>query len=140
MDVPPLRQLRQLPPAPTTDASTRSAWNVRKGIIAAGLVLAALFAAASGLSWYTEPSLPKFDPVQRKQLIEERLASLSPAEGWQVWHEAYLPLAQTGLQEFQHRDEALIRQQVSQRRFFAITMLIPAGLFLVSAGLAAVWR
>jgi hypothetical protein len=140
LEVPPLRQLRGLPLAPATDSGKRSTWNVRKGVISAGLVLAALFSVVAGLSWFTKPSLPKFDPTERMQVVDERLANLSPAEAWRLWVDVYVPLDQTGLSEFQHLDEASIQQQISRHRFFTVTMLIPAGLFLASAALAAVWR
>jgi hypothetical protein len=109
-------------------------------VITATLILAVLFAAIGGYSWYTAPSLSEFKPAVRTQVVEKGIAGLSPAAAWKVWVNSYLTLARTGLQEFEDPNEAAIRQQISEHRFFAATMFVPAGIFLAAAGVAAVWR
>lgn len=109
-------------------------------MITATLLLAILFAAIGGYSWYTAPSLPKFDPELRTRVVEKGVSQLSPAAGWKVWFTSYLPLARQGLHEFPVENENAIRQQSTKHKFIAATMLIPAGILCAVAVIAALWR
>lgn len=140
LDVPPLRQLRELPLTSTTDVGTQPVWSVRQGAIAANLILALLLAASAGIAWYKEPSLPKFEPQAYTRFVENRVANSSPAEGWKMWVDSYLPLARTGVQEFQNINTQAIQRQIDRRRFFEMMMLIAAGVFVAAAAGFAVWR
>ena len=142
LDVPPLRELRRLPAAMTTDAvaTASSRWGVRQGAITASLIVAILLAIASALSWYTEPTLPRFDPAARTRIVEENLARLTAVAGWRLWVDAYLPLSRTGLREYEYPEADAIRQQIARHRFNEATMLIGAGIFVGMAAIVAVWR
>ena len=142
LDVPPLRELRRLPASVTTDAvaAASSRWGVRQGAIAASLIVAILLAIASALSWYTEPTLPRFDPAARTRIVEENLARLTPVAAWRLWVDSILPLSRSGLREYEYPEADAIRQHIARRRFNEATMLIGAGIFATVAAGLAVWR
>jgi hypothetical protein len=140
LEVPPLRQLRQLPIASTAENPPHSRWNVRYGVITANLILAALFAAIGGFNWYTAPSSPEFNAEVRANVVKEGISKLSPADAWNLWVNSYLPLARAGLQRFQIPNQAALRQEIAQHRFLATMMFIPAGIFLAVAVIAAARR
>jgi hypothetical protein len=140
LDVPPLRQLRELPLAPGTDEHVLSAWTARHGVITAALVLAMLLAIVGGYSWYTGPSPLKFDPELRTRVVEQGIAGLSPADGWRMWVNSYLTLARQGLQEFPAGNEQAFTQETAKHRIIAAAMLIPAGILIAVAIVAAAWR
>lgn len=139
LDVPPLRQLRELPLAPETDDRPGSAWTTRHGVITAALILAVALAVIAGYNWFTAPSLPKFDPAARTRTVEKGIGDLTPAEGWRMWVNLYAPLVKHGLQEFPNEREPAIRQSITRHRIIAMTMLIPAGILVVVAVVTALW-
>src|SRR4051812_18213360 len=94
VDVPPLRKLRHLPPAETEVAGTTSTWNARKGVITASLLLAAALAIVNAWSWFTQPSVPDFDPAGYQRAIEQGLNKLTPGQSWELWIEYYKPMAE----------------------------------------------
>ena len=140
LDVPPFSQLRHLPMAPETDDHTHAAWSVRHGVITAALLMAISLAGIGGYCWYTGPSLPKFDPASRMHVVENGIAELSPAAGWKIWVNSYLPLTRQGIQEFPLQNENAIRQQIARRKFIAMMLFIPAGIFFAAAMIAVMWR
>jgi hypothetical protein len=105
----------------------------------ATLLLAIVFAACGGYSWYTAPELPEFDGEARMHAMEEAVTKASPTVAWREWYITYRPLARTGLNEFVNPNEARDRAMIEKHHFFAVTMLVPAGIFLAAAVVAALW-
>jgi hypothetical protein len=139
LDVPPLRKLRHLPVAATEKDRLPSSWSARKGIIACGLIVAGILAAASLWSRLTEPTIPPFDPVEYEHSVDTHLKSLTPAEGWYRWVDHYRPLAERGYAEFVYRDTAAVQQTIIGKRFFQKMMLILAAICAAIAAAAAIW-
>ena len=139
LQVPPLRKLRHLPVATPKIAPSQAAWNPRKGIVAAGLIMAVLLACVALGSRVTEPTVPEFDPVGRLNAVDEGLKSMTPIESWRLWVEIYRPLADSGFAVFQHPHAASIEQQIAERRFLQKTLLILAGICAAVAVAAAFW-
>jgi hypothetical protein len=139
LDVPPLRKLRHLPAA--TQAADRpvSAWNARRGIITACVILAALPALLAVWSWATEPRVPPFPLEARRQMVAEDLKTMTPRKAWDLWVDRYRPMAEHGIQLLQHLNAAEIEQQAAKQRFLTRTLLSVAGAFSVVAVIAAVW-
>jgi hypothetical protein len=139
LDVPPLRKLRHLPAAEEAKQRSPITWNGRRGVVAAGLILALTFCAASLISRVTEPTIPPFDPVGHERSVLEREKSWTPVEAWQWWIGHYRPQAQRGFTEFVYRDTPIVQQQIVERRFFQKTMLVVAAVCSAVALAAAVW-
>jgi hypothetical protein len=139
LDVPPLRKLRHLPVAATERDHPASAWSARKGIIACGLILAGLLAAATLWSRFSEPSIPPFDPAGYQRMWDERLKSMTPVDGWRTWIEYVRPIAERGFAVFEYRDAAAVQEEVAGKRFFQKMMLILAAACAAMAVTAALW-
>jgi hypothetical protein len=139
LDVPPLRQLRILSPVSSAEQPARAAWSVRHGVMSATLILAAVFAAIGGYSWYTAPPLPEFDAEARMQAMKEAVAGATPTAVWREWENTYRSLGTRGLSEFRNPNEERDREVIEKHHFFALTMLVPAGVFLAAAAVAALW-
>jgi hypothetical protein len=116
-----------------------STWNVRQGIIATCLILATALALWALWSRWTEPFVAPFDAAVRRQLVDDRLKTLTPVQGWQEWINRYRPLAETGFQEMEHPHAAAIDEYVAKQRFLQKTLLGVAGCVALVAVIAAVW-
>jgi hypothetical protein len=142
LDVPPLRKLRHLPVVPVATASVVPrvhSWNVRRGIIAALLILATSLAFWALWSRLTEPRVAPFDADVRQRLVDEDVERMTPVQAWQIWIERYRPLAERGFSELQHPHAAAIEQLVAKRRFLQKTLLATAGVFAGIALITALW-
>ncbi len=100
VDVPPLRKLRHLPPAAAEKhrAHPFGILGTRERVsITASLILVGALAVINGWSWFTEPAVPKFDPAgYQREVVEQRLKTMTPSESWHWWIEYYRPLAERG--------------------------------------------
>jgi hypothetical protein len=138
-EVPTLRKLRHLPIAtPDVDAN-QAAWNTSKGIATAGLILAALFAAYALWNRLTEPTVPRFDPVNRTQAVSQGLEKMSPLDSWNLWVEIYQPLAKSGFAVFEHPQTDAIERYIAQRRVLQTTLLIIAAVCAAIGAAVAFW-
>jgi len=145
LDVPPLRKLRHLPvaaPLSEETAKTAAAWNVRRGIVTACLILATLLAVIAVWNRLTEPTVPTFDATAAEhatEAVEEGIKTMTPAQGWRRWVEVYRPMAERGFSRFESPVVPIIQQEIAQRRFFQKTLFVVAAVFLAVALLAAFW-
>jgi hypothetical protein len=138
LDVPPLRQLRQLPVASTAPDGTGPRWSASHGAIAACLVLAGLLVMAAAWSRWSEPTVQKFNPAERNRDMEQRVDSLTPAQGWWVWVNVLRPLRETGFIELDLGPSAQVKEQISRGHFFQAMMLVLAAVFAAGAVAVAV--
>lgn len=149
VDVPTLRKLRELPLAreasaslaPSASTSTgggASTWGLRQGAMATCLIIAALSLAVAGLAWWTQPTLPEFDPAAYRHVIDQQIDALTPTEAWRVWVENFQPLAARGFVKFEHPATAALRQEIDQRRLLQMTMVPIAGICICVAILLGV--
>jgi hypothetical protein len=139
LDVPALRNLRHLPPAEHETVPARTPWNARKGIAAAGLIVAGLLAAYALWDRFTEPEVVRFDPVRQIDAVNEGLEKMTPAQAWHFWIHVYQPLAKSGFTVAEDPRTAAIEQHVAHRRVVQTTLLIAAAICAALALAAAFW-
>jgi hypothetical protein len=139
VDVPPLRKLRHLPVAASRDDQAPSKWSARHGIVAASLIVAVISALWALWSRWSEPRIPPFDAANQLRFVDQRLEELTPAQAWQQWIEWFRPLAERGLSELQHPQQAEVDRHVSQARILQRMLLVIAGLFVAVALVAVLW-
>jgi hypothetical protein len=139
LDVPPLRKLRHLPVAAPESELVQSNWGARQGVVAAGVILAAVLVSFALGSRFYEPAVPEFDPEARLQAVDRGIEAMTPVQGWQMWVELYRPMAERGFAIIQHPHKAAIERDIAQRRFFQKTLLIVAAVFVALALTAALW-
>lgn len=88
LDVPAMRQIRDLEEAPNDDRQTdvrAESWSPRKGAILLGLVIAAVSAGAGVYQWATQPVPVVNDLETSLATIADQTATLSPAATWNLW-------------------------------------------------------
>jgi hypothetical protein len=139
VEVPTLRKLRHLPQAMPEARAERTAWNARKGVAAAGFILAGLLAGYALWNRITEPAVPPFDPDYRLNSVNQGLEKMTPVESWRLWVEVYQPIARSGFEVFEHPYKAAIEQQQAQSRILQTTLLIIAGVSAAVGLAAAFW-
>jgi hypothetical protein len=122
------------------DKTSRAAWNINKGFVAAGLIIAGILVAYALWNHFTEPAVPRFNPDNQLAAVEEGLDRITPLESWHRWVEYYQPLAKRGFGVLEHPHQAAIEQHVAQRRMLQATLLIVAAAIAVaSIGIAYLW-
>jgi hypothetical protein len=135
LNVPTLRNLKQLPAAetPASAGATRAPWNIKKGFVAAGLILAALVASYAAWNHYSEPVVPQFDPSVRSAAVEKGLEKMTPTESWDLWVQVYRPLADKGFGVFEYPHKAALEEHIAQRRVLQATLLIVAAVLAITS-------
>ncbi len=78
LDIPTLRGLRNLQPAPLDERSQGPSWNPGKGILFLGVLV---ILAGLGILAYLKLSVPRVD-INR---VRREAFTMSPAESWQKW-------------------------------------------------------
>ena len=137
-DVPTLRKLRHLPSATQGGAPTaRRAWNARKGVVTAGLIVAAVFTAITFWVRLAEPKIAQFEATNYLESVEQRLET--PATAWQWWNSYYHPLAERGFPLFQPTNAPLIQHEIAKRRFLQGVLMTCAGICAAVALAAWFW-
>ena len=139
LDVPALRNLRNLPLAQPEAARSRTPWNASKGFTAAGLIVAGLLAAFALWNRFTEPAAPKFDPLRQTRAVNDVLEKISPTDAWMMWVNVYQPMAKRGFGVYQHPHAEAIEQHIARRRTLQTTLLILAAVCAATALTAAFW-
>jgi hypothetical protein len=139
VDVPALRQLRQLPEA-SAAADERRRWSAGQGVLATCLVLVGLFVIVAGWSRWSEPAVQQFDPAKHNREMEQAVDELTPVQGWSVWVTSLQPLGDTGFFELDTGPPAAVKEQIARARFFQATMLVLAAVSVAGVVLVAVSR
>ena len=140
LDVPTLRQLRQLPQAAAEQAKTSSgSWGTRQGWVTACLVIAAVLAAWSVWIFWHQPAQPKFEADVYLTSVDKVLQAWTPADAWHRWLEYYKPLAERGLPVFQAGNAAQIEGQIAHDRFRRGMLMSIAGVFAAVAATVYFW-
>ena len=137
LDVPPLRQLRQLPQVQVAEAAASRSWSTRQGVVAASLIIAATLVGWSAWSWWHDAVIPKFDPSARMHAVDEQIKT--PVGAWDAWIGFYKPLAEHGLRPFQLANAGAIEQYNASRQFMRWMLLSIAGIFALTALATAFW-
>jgi hypothetical protein len=138
LEVPPLRKMRHLPQAAATVAES-TAWNPRRGVVAALAILAAVLGLIALWSRLTEPKVAEFEPEAHTRNVEERLSAATPLQAWQDWVQYYSQLGEHGFFEFVDSRAPVIQQEVTKRRFLQRTLVGTAAVLIVVAAVAAFW-
>jgi len=139
LDVPALRNLRNLPLSKEDVGQSRAPWSARQGITAAGLILAALLAAYAAWDRFTEPTVPTFDPHHRITSVNQGLEKMTPLQSWQLWVQVYRPLAKSGFAVFEHPQAKAIEQHIAHRHVVQTVLLALAALCALFALSTAFW-
>lgn len=138
VDVPPLRQLRHLPRStPAEERPTGSTWGVRQGVVAASLIVAAALLLWSTWVWAHEPTIPKFDPAERAEIVERQIKT--PVGAWQAWIDFYRPMAERGIPLFQVANATQIEDRIVHAKFLRWMLWAFAGICGVVALSAVFW-
>jgi hypothetical protein len=136
LDVPTLRNLRHLPLAEKETIRPReTTWNVRKGFVTVGLILASLLAGYALWNRLTEPRIPKFDAEQQLKMVNENLEKMSPVDVWNRWIGVYQSLPSTGFRVFEYQNADTLQREIDNRRILQTALLITAAL-IAAASLA----
>jgi hypothetical protein len=138
LDVPTLRNLRQLPTAIVDEKPTSIAWNKRKGAIAACLIVAVVLAAVAVWNRINQPSVPKFDSGARMQQVERELKNITPADAYALSHN-YRMLAERGMAVYEPANRAAIQQHIAHQTFQRRIYWITATIFAAAAAVIAFW-
>jgi hypothetical protein len=139
VDVPPLRKLRHLPTAEIEVERPTSTWSARKGVITASLLLAGALAIVNAWNWFTQPTVPEFDPVAYQRGIEQRLNKMTPGQSWEWWIEYYKPMAERGFGNLQLANRGVIEKTIVERQSLRRTLWIVAAIAIAVAAAAAFW-
>jgi hypothetical protein len=138
LDVPTLRQLRQLPLEQTQQPAQGLAWRPRYGAIAAFLILAAGTASVCLWAQLTKPALPPFNSTGVQQQLLGNLDRLTPAQAWSWWtlNHSQVGAGFTVWQPQLHPAEAAERDR---KQFLVKALLVLTGLAVSAAACAALW-
>lgn len=125
IDVPTLREMRDLPVESSEHGEGGSQWTVRHSMAAATIIVAVGLAIFAGyLFWqyrHLDGQIPRFVPEERAKIVEENIRQLTPARVWELWLGSYRPLAEVGFSEFPGAPE--LQRQVDSLRLAATTTL-----------------
>ena len=131
LEVPTLRQLRELAPE-QTDSTESASWGFRQGVITLGLILASLMAATSGWFYATQPTpLQPFDASAWTEKVEEDLAVVDSPLAWSLWQARYKPLLTLDMTPMERLGESQLLAQIEQHRIYSTVFLIAAAVLLV---------
>jgi hypothetical protein len=135
--VPTLRQLRELPAAPSDAASAGAAgpsWGVRQRVITVCLLLAAAFLVVAGVSRALQKPVPTLDAAKYTENVEWMVGKLTPLQAWERWYDSYEPLRTTGFEVYRHPAEAAMQQALTNHQWTqGIAMVLAAVCFVVAA-------
>ena len=127
LDVPTLRELKTLEPAPmATSAAAKPAWGPRQRLLFVGLLVAAVSLIAGGYFRFVE--MPKLPEIATRQ---SDLEKVKPAEAWQFW-----VLVRHGMPPGAPPDlaQALEGIEVAQRKIRIALGVGIAGLLVAASG------
>ncbi len=141
LDVPAMRQIRDLEEAPSDDRrpdAPADSWSPRKGAILLGLVIAAVSAGAGVYQWATQPVPVVNDLETSLATIADQTATLSPAATWNLWRYYIL---ERGLvaQPNPHAMPIATMLAADRRQSYRVVLVI-GGLGLCLSVLAFVWK
>jgi hypothetical protein len=139
VDVPPLRQLRHLPQDTTAVERPVSTWSPRKGLITASVLLVCIITIVNAISWFTQPTIPEFNADQYNQMVESRLKTLTPVEGWNQWVGHYRTLGEHGFGRLELVNRAAVESVVAGRQSLRRTLWVVAAIAAAVALAAAFW-
>ena len=140
LDVPTMRQIRELEQAPTDDSLPQeqtSTWSPRKGVILLGLVIAVASGGVGIYLWATRPQLFTYDLEASLKAIDEEIDALSPAATWVLWKMGAL---KQGLVEYTMPAQDHLAAQIAMHQRFVVVAFSVAGIGLVISIVALAWK
>jgi hypothetical protein len=139
LDVPALRQLRQLPQEKVAEAVARSTWGTRQGWITVTLIATGILLAWSAWTWWNQPVQPKFVVEEHMADVDRFLKQMKPVDAWERWVGFYRPLSERGLRMLHAYNAAEIHQKIIDTRFFRGVLLALAAIFAATSAAIAFW-
>ncbi|MEN1681785.1 MAG: hypothetical protein AAGJ46_19560 [Planctomycetota bacterium] len=139
LEVPSLRQIRELPPAPDESAPRRSSWSARQGVLTAGMLVTAALIGV-GAYFYSVMPLPP-EEVNRDLQIAQGLEVITPLDGFQLWMQQYQPIFTRGqIEPFVDRrgayyERALLMNQIYRAASFGLAAVIGLGAIAIAASI-----
>ncbi len=143
LEVPPLSQLRLLPPAEPTASDQRgtTSWGFRQGLAAAAGMVCLLLVTAGGYFWVTEPRPPSvarleayYDQISTAN--QQQIESWTPQQAWAFWWQSLRPMTlKPAVLEHQRLADG-IEQQAVFHRYVRWSAFGLAALAAVAAGAA----
>lgn len=138
VEVPPLRQLRELPlQQQASDAAGRpqSDWAVHQGVLTAGALVALVLAALGGWWWISEPPMPKgFDAVATGERLDLVVDQMTPRQAYGQWVTVYAQARPFETVQ-DPREEALIAVIEHHRQVRWALLIAAAATAVISVGL-----
>jgi hypothetical protein len=126
VDVPPLRKLREFPPAHQQPPDTVRTWSPRHSLAVGGTSLVAGLLLWAGYLWSTEPPPPAFPQQQYAANIEGVLENWTPLQFWRQFMQSHHELAEQGFEEITSPRTEAIEAYIAQRQFFRNILLAAA--------------
>lgn len=127
VEVPTLRRLREMPVAGDAEAAG-AGWGFSQGVLALGLIVAALLLGGAGWLRAAEPSPPTPpDAEKQRAAVAEGIGRLSPADAWALWEGGYKPLAQRGFNDASSGQQRAVAAAIDRSRAVQRGLAIAAG-------------
>jgi hypothetical protein len=102
------------------------------------LIVAAILAGVAIWNRATQPSVPKFDPDARRQLVEQELRDLTPTQAFTLSNN-YRLLAERGFVVFEPRERAAIEAHIAHQQFQRRIYWIITAIFAGAAAMIFFW-
>lgn len=136
VDVPALRQLKELPEADSEleTSGAPSNWGARQATLTGGLLLAAGLLLGAFYFWVTQPPTPPpFDPQARESEVAQGLETWTPKQAWDSWSRHYRFAADTGGTEYTSAQLEAIEARIATLGGYQLTLIASAaGVMLAS--------
>lgn len=140
LDVPTMRQIRELEPAPSEESPSHvrtDDWNARKGVILLGLVIAVLSAGLGAYFLTTKPKLPTYHLETAIDGLRKEIDAYSPADTWYVWKVLIL---KNGLTEIPKMSHHVVIEVRAVRQQYVVIALVAAGCGLAISIVGLLWK
>ena len=131
VDVPPLRKLRQLPPADDQPVQAQTNWSARHSVAVGSMSLATGLLILAGYLWSTEPPPPTFAEDRYAKSIDNLLEEGTPLQFWRLWLDNREVLAERGFEELSTPQSQALEAYIAERQLYRNVALGAAATMLV---------
>lgn len=129
LDVPTMRQLRQLECAESKAVETGTNWGLRQGFILLALVVTVVAGTAAGYLWGVQPAPPKQDTEAALKVLDRQIEDMTPLQSWELWQDQILA---DGLVQYEDPAQSAYHAHVAVRRRWSKVLLALAGCGLLT--------